>query len=78
MKRRDKADMTQSDQQTPSLPPCPLCQADGTYREWRRVTVEGHSLKMDSYAHPFLGAIVEAFVCTECGNVQFFADPEEL
>jgi hypothetical protein len=62
------------------MPACPNCGADGSYRQWREVT--GGSglyrgvIKIESDTHRFMGSDISALVCTYCGNIQFFVDPQ--
>ncbi|GCF08334.1 hypothetical protein [Dictyobacter arantiisoli] len=59
-------------------PPCPLCNADGSQRGWSDATAYGHSLKITSEAHKIMGSDVAALVCTNCGNIQFFVNPQDF
>ncbi|GCE18066.1 hypothetical protein KDK_18660 [Dictyobacter kobayashii] len=58
--------------------PCPNCNADGSRRQWRKTY--GHyinALRVDSDAYPNMGSNMGALVCTNCGNVQLFVDPDD-
>ncbi|GCE25879.1 hypothetical protein KDA_13630 [Dictyobacter alpinus] len=67
-----------NDQKLP-LPPCPLCSVDGRYRQWRNLYGHGsHHLKVVSDAHTMFGSEVMTLVCTNCGNIQFFVDPNDF
>lgn len=70
--------MEQSNQPGSQPPPCPVCGVDGSRRTWREVTGRGARLLVESRTHPVLGAVVQALVCTNCGNVLFFVDPQRL
>jgi predicted RNA-binding Zn-ribbon protein involved in translation (DUF1610 family) len=55
--------------------PCPNCQ--GQYRVWRDViTRDGLCIRSD--AHAIVGSPVQALVCTDCGYIQLFVDPQDF
>ncbi|WP_126595442.1 hypothetical protein [Dictyobacter aurantiacus] len=56
--------------------PCPNCQADGHYRQWRGIS--GHGMRIDSDAHSVVGSEVSALICTICGNIQLFVNPNDF
>ena len=69
------------------LPDCPLCNADGSKRKWFTVFPGAYYAGTINIVigekHVFLGSnpvMTEAIptVCTQCGNVQFFVDPNEV
>jgi hypothetical protein len=72
--------MMQPDQPRPQLPPCPVCGADGTSREWRGTHGDyqrgSGSIHID--ARQYQTTEVKAVVCTRCGYIMLFADPQQL
>jgi len=69
------------------LPNCPMCNADGSKRKWFTVFPGAYgagsiNIIVDE-KHGLLNftpRTTEAIptVCTQCGNVQFFVDPNEV
>jgi hypothetical protein len=56
--------------------PCPNCH--GENRVWRDTIAGEYPLRIRSDAHSIMGSPVQALVCTDCGYVQLFADPQDF
>ncbi|MBO0777608.1 MAG: hypothetical protein J2P37_02160 [Ktedonobacteraceae bacterium] len=67
-----------SSQPTRAVLLCPVCGAEPPYRTWTAPAFGNSGFKLDSPRHPFLGAEVSALVCTVCGYVQFFVNPQDF
>ncbi len=68
----------QTNEQEETIPPCPSCGSDGSQREWKRTLAHENSLRVESEAHPFLGASVSALTCRNCGHIMLFISPEDF
>jgi hypothetical protein len=56
--------------------PCPVCGASPVEREWRRF-LSGYT-KILSEKHRIQGSNITPLVCTQCGFVQLFVDPQDF
>lgn len=57
--------------------PCPVCGSAPHYRIWSQ-TIGHYSVILDSKKHPFNGSEAKPLVCTVCGYVQLFVNPEDF
>jgi rubrerythrin len=57
--------------------PCPVCGAQPAYRIWGKTMGYGGVL-LASKKHPFNGSPAKPLVCTVCGYVQLFVDPNDF
>lgn len=62
---------------THALQPCPVCNADPEYRIWSKF-VNGSYTNIHSEKHKIIGSTPRPLVCTQCGYVQLFVDPEDF
>lgn len=63
-----------------SLPgrlPCPVCGAAPEARSWRNFVYAGYT-KIVSDKHSVFGTDVVPLVCSQCGYVQLFVDPQDF
>lgn len=56
--------------------PCPVCGAPPTEREWQRFV--SNDTRIISEKHSVLGSNVIPLICTQCGFVQLFVDPQDF
>jgi len=71
--------MEQSQPVRPGKLPCPVCKAEPRSRIWEELgNGEFGQFRIKSPKHKFLGTEPSALVCTVCGYVQFFVDPEDF
>lgn len=64
-------------QPTKLPPPCPVCGAQPSYRVWSQTTGYGYVI-IRSKKHKLNGSMATPLVCTVCGYVQLFVDPEDF
>ncbi len=57
--------------------PCPVCNADPRYRRWSQFTQSQYT-HVISPRHTVLGSTITPLVCTQCGYVQLFVNPEDF
>lgn len=55
--------------------PCPVCGAEPQYRIWSNFM---ERIPIYSKKHTMIGSALTPLVCTICGYVQFFVDPEDF
>lgn len=65
------------------LPPCPICEAVGEKQLWCSTFSGAYgagSLLLASNTHKFFSKPIRAIpvVCTQCGHVRFFVNPQEF
>ena len=56
---------------------CPVCGAEPQNRTWSRF-VSGNYTHIISEQHKIVGSILTPLVCTQCGYVQLFVDPNDF
>ncbi len=63
----------------PAVPqlPCPVCSAPPMEREWRSFVSSGY-IKIVSKRHSVIGSNVAPLICTQCGFVQLFVNPQDF
>ena len=59
----------------PNLP-CPVCGAAPELRKWSKYTSERERIQTDK--HQTMGSPIHPFVCTRCGYIQEFVNPEDF
>lgn len=57
--------------------PCPVCGAEPQQRTWTNLMNDSH-FRPFSLKHSIVGSQVNLLVCTICGYMQLFADPEDF
>ena len=59
--------------------PCPVCNADARYRTWSTFasSVSAYT-NVVSKKHKMMGSTTVPLVCTRCGYVQLFVNPEDF
>ncbi|MBO0778542.1 MAG: hypothetical protein J2P37_06900 [Ktedonobacteraceae bacterium] len=67
----------QENEQQP-LGPCSICGADGRQRVRTTLVTQGNLKVTVSEGFRFVGSGIEAVVCTSCGNIQLFTNPQEF
>ena len=67
----------EQDSGTDALQPCPACNADPQYRIWSKFVNSSYTHIL-SEKHKILGSAPRPLVCTRCGYVQLFVDPEDF
>ena len=65
--------MDQFDQRTVTGP-CPVCGAAAEEREWG----EFLNVRLRSEKHKVVGVSATPLICTRCGNVQLFVNPQDF
>lgn len=58
--------------------PCPVCRAESQYRVWSRLIARNGAVTIRSPKHKVLGSEPTPLVCTVCGYVQLFVNPEDF
>jgi hypothetical protein len=58
--------------------PCSICEAEPTYRIWSRFIDVRGATNIYSKKHKVVGSPCTPLVCTACGYVQFFVNPEDF
>ncbi len=59
--------------------PCPVCGAEPSYRVWSITLGSGYGhVIIHSKKHKFNGSKATPLVCTVCGYVQLFVNPEDF
>lgn len=59
------------------LQPCPVCGANTEYRIWAKFVNSSYT-HIVSRKHHIVGSVTNPLVCTQCGYVQLFVDPEDF
>ena len=57
--------------------PCPVCSAPATERSWQRFLSSTYT-HIISEKHHIQGSVVTPLVCSQCGFVQLFVNPEDF
>ena len=55
--------------------PCPVCEADSSYRVWGSI---GQTFVFNDAKKHFTPSPIVPLVCTVCGYIQFFTNPENF
>lgn len=58
--------------------PCPVCGAEPAYRIWSETAGGYGGVTIRSRKHSFNGSQAKPLVCTVCGYVQLFVDPNDF
>ncbi len=56
--------------------PCPVCGADPSSRIWSQHTRYPVAIRTEKHKHT--GSLAKPLVCTVCGYVQLFVNPEDF
>lgn len=57
--------------------PCPVCGAEPQLREWSAFMGIQYT-RIVSEKHKMIGTPLTPLVCTQCGYVQLFTDPQDF
>ena len=57
--------------------PCPVCGAEPQNRTWSKLVYENYT-KVRTPKHKMVGSSLTPLVCTQCGYVQLFVDPNDF
>ena len=61
----------------PGRLPCPVCGAAPEARSWRKFVGNSYT-NILSDKHSVLGTTVDPLVCSQCGSVQLFVNPQDF
>lgn len=67
----------EAEMNTYALQPCPVCNADPQYRIWSKFVNSSYTHVL-SEKHKIVGSAPRPLVCTRCGFVQLFVNPEDF
>ena len=62
----------------PPQKPCPVCGADPQYLTWSQTIGYSGGFEIKSYKHTLFNSRATPLICTICGYVQFFVNPEDF